>query len=517
VIRRVPLWVALIFAATGGFLMRLSFPAPDVWILIFPAIFLQLWALIGRRLWSAMLVGFISATAFWAPLIFWLTLYLGPIPWLGLVSVMVAWMTSAAVGTSLITNALRQRWLHRSWQRMLIIPLSVAGLWTAREAISGSWPWGGFSWGRVAESQSSSPFRTLIAWLGFAGVSFVIVWLTALIVEAGRMAPATWWWALPVAVLMSALLVPAWQPKLLGSERIAAIQGNSKSGLFDNQPPGQTLNDHIKVTEQLTTAGVDVIVWPENAADISPLVDSNSANALSYLSQKIKAPIVTGAITEDASGRLFNSSLVWSGNHISAQYDKIHPVPFAEWMPARAFFHAIVPDLVNLVTRDYSFGERPNVLTINNVPTGISICFDIVDDAQIRQMVDRGAQVVFAQTNNADFGATDESLQQIAIAQLRSIETGLSVVNISTVGASAIFSPTGETLASLPRFTAAAMVEDVPLATSTTPAMVVGFPLELSVSALGLAALIMSLLRRNDPSRCRQRREAATFQQPRGH
>lgn len=506
-IRRVPLWVALILAAAGGILMRLSFPAPDIWVLIFPAIFLQLWALIGRRLWSAMLIGFTSATAFWAPLIFWLTLYLGPIPWLGLVSVMVAWMTAAAVGISLVLNTLRSKWLHHSWQRMIFVPLGVAGLWTAREAISGSWPWGGFSWGRVAHSQSSSPFRELIAWLGFAGVSFVIVWLTALILEAGRMAPATWWWTLPVAVLMSALLLPAWQPKILGSERIAAVQGNSKSGLFDVRSPGQTLNDHIEVTHQLTSAGADVIVWPENAADVSPLVDSNSANALSYLSQKLEAPIVTGTITEDVSGRLYNSSLVWSGNYASAQYDKIHPVPFAEWMPARSFFHAIVPDLVNLVTREYSFGERPNVVDINAVPTGISICFDIVDDAQIRQMVERGAQIIFAQTNNADFGATDESLQQIAIARLRSIETGLSVINISTVGASAMFTPTGETLASLPRFTAAAMVEDVPLASSTTPAMVLGLPLELTVSMLGLVALIMALWRHNDPSRGRQRRD----------
>ena len=136
------------------------------------------------------------------------------------------------------------------------------------------------------------------------------------------------------------------------------------------------------------------------------------------------APLVTGTITEDAQGRLFNSLLLWkAGEGAVAQYDKIHPVPFAEYLPDRNFWYPFAPSLFDLVPRDYAIGTRPNVFDINGVLAGVAICFDIVDDGLIHQMIDGGAQVILAPTNNADFGHTDESVQQLAIARLRAMET----------------------------------------------------------------------------------------------
>jgi apolipoprotein N-acyltransferase len=120
---------------------------------------------------------------------------------------------------------------------------------------------------------------------------------------------------------------------------------------------------------------------------------------------------------------------------------------------------------------------------------GLSICFDITDDQQAYDMQREGAQIVFAQTNNADFGRTDESLQQLAIARLRAMEMGRTVVNISTVGVSAIIAPDGSTIEELPRFTAGAMYADVPLSSTATPAMVAGRAIELLLAAIGIAGL----------------------------
>ena len=71
------------------------------------------------------------------------------------------------------------------------------------------------------------------------------------------------------------------------------------------------------------------------------------------------------------------------------------------------------------------------------------------------------------QTNNADFRGTDENQQQLAIARLRAIETGRSVVNISTVGTSQVIDPTGRTIDALPAYEPGAMVTDVELATGS--------------------------------------------------
>ena len=111
-------------------------------------------------------------------------------------------------------------------------------------------------------------------------------------------------------------------------------------------------------------------------------------------------------------------------------------------------------------------------------------------------MIADGAQLILAQTNNADFGKTSENLQQLAIARLRAIETGRSVVNISTVGTSAIISPTGETIASIPAYQPGAMLSAVPLSSTLTPAMGFGRLIEWTICAIALAGLSLIVIRR---------------------
>jgi len=102
---------------------------------------------------------------------------------------------------------------------------------------------------------------------------------------------------------------------------------------------------------------------------------------------------------------------------------------------------------------------------------------------------------VLAQTNNADFGFTDESVQQFAIARIRAIETARTVVNISTVGTSAIIHPDGSVHHRLPVYEPDVMVDDVPLSTTKTPAVIGGRQVEWLVSFGGLLVLGLSGLR----------------------
>ena len=297
-----------------------------------------------------------------------------------------------------------------------------------------------------------------------------------------------------VAAFAIVAVVPAWPVASSGSFRVAAVQGASDAGLFAQRQPGQTLQDHLRETLPLIGQKVDVVVWPENAADLNPLEDGASARALDRISSDMGAPLVTGTITQDAKGHLFNSLLLWKpGRGAVAQYDKIHPVPFAEYLPDRQFWYPFAPSLFDLVPRDYSIGTRPNVFDINHVLAGVAICFDIVDDGLIHQMIDGGAQVILAPTNNADFGHTDESVQQLAIARLRAIETSRSVVNISTVGTSAIIAPDGGTIAELRTWTPGSMVEEVPLSDAITPAMLFGRQLEWVLTGLSFAALVVAV------------------------
>ena len=102
------------------------------------------------------------------------------------------------------------------------------------------------------------------------------------------------------------------------------------------------------------------------------------------------------------------------------------------------------------------------------------------------------------QTNNADFRGTDENVQQLGFARMRAIETGRSVVIISTVGTSQVIAPDASVIDGLAADTAGALLVDVPLRSGLTPAVVLGPALQwlLGWSALPMLVLLGFLARR---------------------
>lgn len=481
-------------AAFGGWMMNLGFPDVGWWPLTIVGTALVVASLRGRSVGGAMLVGAVSGFAFYGTLIEWLTVYLGIVPWLALTLVQVIY---TALGGVLI--ALAWRWVPQAWPgvagRLVLTPAVVAAVWTVRETVSSNFPWGGFAWGRLAHSQAEGPLAHWAAWVGFSGLTFLIAWFAAALVAAviEREVELLYRGIATAGASVALLIWPAVPIATTGSITVAAVQGNSNSGLFASYERGQILQDHYAATSPLfdRNLDLDVVVWPENASDLDPLRNPDAAAMLDVVSRRLDAPLVVGTITYDEdTERTFNSVLLWkAGEGATGQYDKVNPVPFAEYLPAREFFYPLAPSLFDLVPRDFSFGERDAVIDINGVTAGISICFDIVHDDFVARQLDEGAEVMLAPTNNADFGQTDQGIQQLAIARLRAIEAGRSLVNISTVGASAIVLPDGSTLEALPRFQPGTMVQEVPLSDTVTPANALGRTLEWGVILFGLLSI----------------------------
>lgn len=508
-----PLLPALVVAAGAGLLLDTAFPDKGWWFTAFPAIALALIAMQGRRVGAAILVGLVFGATFYWPHIEWASEFLGVVPWSALAGVMTLWNGAAA---ALI--ALAYRWVPRAWPslagRLLLLPAVVAGLWTAREAIASTWPYGGFSWGRVAFSQSDSPLAPLFARLGVSGVSFAMVFLVAVAVAAAQEAirhPGRWTAYAALVVLGTLILtsVPSWTSmpgvSASGSLRVGAVQGDTKAGYFD--PPddfGDNLLGQVAATEPLYDEDVDVVVWPEGASDADPLRYGWARELWDEVVARSGAPLVGGTITTrqldkvDANGdpmpEYFNTVLLWeAGVGPTDYYDKKHPVPFGEYVPDRAFWRQFAPDLIDLIQREYTPGTTDAVFRLpSGAIVGNAICFDIVDDQLLTEIVDQGGQAVFAETNNADFGRTDESVQQLAIARIRAIETARTVVNISTVGTSAIVLPDGTIQQQLPWYEPGVLVADVPLMTTVTPAVLLGRQLEWLACVVGLAGLLVA-------------------------
>lgn len=486
-----PWWAALPVAVIAGVLFDAAYPALGWWPLAFVGVGLSLLALIGRSVGGALLVGLIFGATFSLLHISWLNRYLGVIPWFALAAVMTIYI---ALGSVLITLA--YRWMPRAvpgrWSALILTPLLVAGLWTLREIVLGSWPYTGFPWARLGMSQSESPLAHLTSWVGVSGLSFLMVAFVAAVIEWARLGA----WkdavtALPAVTVGVALVVtPQFPTTDAGEFTVGSVQGNGPSGYFDPRAPNDILNAQVEASAPLFGKQMDLLLWPEGGIDSDPLTNAATAEVLDAVAQRVDAPLLINAATTRGD-ETFNTSMVWvEGEGATQQHDKSHPVPFGEYVPDRWFYQLLVPDLVNLIQREYTPGTNPPLVTVDDVGIGLAICFDVIYDDVIYAGARDGAQVYMFQTNNADFRDTDENLQQLAFARMRAIETGRSVVNISTVGTSQVIAPDGSTIDALPADVAGSMLTTVPLRTGLTPTVLIGGSIAAGIAVLSILGLI---------------------------
>ena len=212
----------------------------------------------------------------------------------------------------------------------------------------------------------------------------------------------------------------------------------------------------------------------------------------------VGVPLLIGAVLAEPPGFSSNVSLFYlPGATEPERYVKLHPVPFAEYIPGRAFFRIFTPmaDLAG----NFVAGDRIGVFRVP-APGGEyvalpTICFEVAYDGLMRDSVRAAGDddsLLVVQTNNATFGYTAESEQQFAISRIRAIEHGRSVVHVSTVGVSGFIAPDGSVTDKTGLFTADQRVSSPVLRDERTPADRLGAAPEWVVAAALLLLVVGS-------------------------
>lgn len=505
-------WVRTVVAVAAGIVLELAFPGVGWWWLAPFALALLLIVLDGCGVpWGAF-VGFAFGAAFFAPQVSWSGIYVGKMPWLALTTLEALYFAAFGAAATVTLRCSRQA---------VVRAVAFGCLWVGQEALRSRTPFGGFPWGRLAFSQSDTPSLGLASVGGAPLVSFVVAVSGALLAQAilvvlrsvtsrsrGSSPSAVARLRIVAAVLLissagmftAGALVP--RPGS-GTDRrvaLAAVQGNvPTAGLDFNAERQAVLRNHAEATRRLaadiaTGAATqpEMVFWPENASDIDPLRDAAAGGTISAAVDLVGVPVLVGTVLQEPAPRVSNTSIVWNpGTGPGERYVKHRPVPFGEYVPYRSFFRKITTK-VDLIKADFAAGRGPNVLPVGPAMVGVGICFEVAFDDLLKDAVDDGADLLVVQTNNATFGRTDESVQQLAMSRLRAVEYGRSVVHISTVGVSALIGPDGAIQQQSGHFTQEVLTGTLPLRTDRTIATRLGAWPEAMVVAAGLLGLATS-------------------------
>lgn len=501
-------WAAPV-ALGAGVAGAYAFPAVGIWPLAFVSVAGLSFAVHGRRARGGAWLGLLYGLGFFVPLLHWTGIYVGPVPWLLLATAEAGFCAGLGAVLTLV-------------QRLPAWPVWAGAAWVLEEFARDRAPFGGFPWGRLAFSQATSPVRWFAALGGAPLVTFAVAFGgAALAAAAGRLravqgrrvriravvpvaAGLVGLVAVPsVGALLALPLAPP--PDRAGRTAVVAlVQGSVPDvGLEFEQRARQVLDNHVAETEKLiariragTVPRPQLVVWPENASDVDPLTDPDARTEIDRLVRQLAAPLLVGAILPGPGpDHRRNVGILWSPTSgPGAEYVKRHPVPFAEYIPLRSISEWVSSD-AELVTQDMVAGHGDGLLTGGPFPIGDVICFEVAYDSLVRSSVAAGARLLVVQTNNATFGHTSETYQQLAMSRLRAVETGRTVLQVATTGKSAVIGPDGDVRAeSGALFTPDLLVARVPLRTAQTPAVRLGPLPEYVLAGLAVAAALWSLM-----------------------
>jgi apolipoprotein N-acyltransferase len=478
-----------IAAAGSGLLLTASFPHFNLSGLAFVALVPLLAAVAGRRPSEAFRLGFIAGLVHFASLLSWVVYTMGTYGQLPLyLSVPVLGLLAAYL--SLYPAAFTVLWVR------LRIPLwahppAAGALWTALEFLRAHLLTG-FPWELLGYSQYHR--LTLIQMAdvtGVYGLSFLIVTInTAIFLLFGyikgrcRADAAIPFRGAGTAVLIGLLCLGGalgygqWRLARIDAliaaaakPTVAVVQGNiDQARKWAPVFQAASVDKYLHLSLKALGDFPDLVVWPETATPFYLHEPSALADRVVRFVRRAGVPFLVGSpFYRQRAGKTdyFNSAyLLDADGGVGGRYDKVHLVPFGEYVPLRR----LLPFVGKMVPQvgDFKPGQKGAVLRWADRHLGVQICYEIIFPVLARQMTANGADLLVNITNDAWFGRTAAPAQHFSMAVFRAVENRRTLVRAANTGISGFIGPGGEILARTDLFTDAAMSQPVPLLTDQT-------------------------------------------------
>jgi len=451
-------------ALITGVLIFLSIPKIELsflaWISLSPLIYIAVKKPPLTSVWAGGLAGVV----FHSVCLYWIASVMHKY---GKLSLVVSWLIALVLVLylslyfALFTFLLSKLTCTLGPKLLFIAPF----LWVSLEYIK-TFLLTGFPWELIGYSQYRNlPLIQIASFTGVYGVSFLIILANCLII----------WWltaglkgkfslgitALCGMIFAAALLYGYWrlsQPFPTGEGiKVACIQGNvSQEKKMTTLYLEEIFRDHFLMTREASLRGNQLIVWSESAVPLSFTSSRSYQEAVRNLVASHKIHLLLGSddITPASASspeKYFNSAfLLTPQGEVAGKYDKIHLVPFGEYVPLRKLFF-FAGKLVQ-ESSDFSPGESYTLLNYDSHPIAVAICYEIIFPQLIRAFISRGAELITTITNDAWWGRSSAPYQHFSMVVFRAVENRRYVVRAANTGISGIIDPYGRILVSSPIF-----------------------------------------------------------------
>ena len=432
-------------SVAAGVLLALSLPPWGWWPLGLAGAGVLYWRLAGLALRTRVWSGWLAGLGCYAIGLFWARAF----NWYGAV-VLILFEALFFAAAAALTPPVRGR-----------APAFVAAC-TLAEALRMTWPFGGLPLGGVFLGQAGGPLVQLArlggpllitagVWAGGVAAATIVSWLRAR--RSATDAPAVVGTVVIAAGVAALSLAGAVVPdggSPVGTVRVALVQGGGQRGLSKEQVSPTTVYDaQLSAMYGLATARPhpELVVWPENVVALDrPLPGSPEAATLSRLAKGLRTTLVVG-VTEPASATTFRNEVVAWGptGHVVGVFEKVHRVPFGEYVPFRSFF-AHFADLSGVPT-DAVPGDGTGLMRTPAGPLGLMVSFEIFYAGRSHESVRAGAELLTVPTNTSSYSTSQVPTQEIAAAVVQTIETGRDLVQAAPTGFSAVVTQRGVVVA----------------------------------------------------------------------
>lgn len=376
--------------------------------------------------------------------------------------------------------------------------IGLVGWLTLAEIVRELWPFGGLPLGGIDLGQADGPL-VYTARLGGSLLVSAVVYLAG--VGLGEL--VRWGVSLRRYVFGAAAMVAVIAVSVAGNLasdggppvrviHIAIVQGGGVRGLSQIQVPPTTVYDAaLKATRRIVPP-VDLVLWPEDVVAVGSGISlAGAERQLGAISARLHTTLVAG-FTVPVGTTAFRNEMIAFGpsGRIVASFEKVHRVPFGEYIPLRWLFKRIAS--LSGVPRDAVPGTGSGMIKTPAARLAVLISYEVLFPDRGRSGVRAGGEMILVPTNTSSYSNSQAPTQELASSQLQAIEEGRDVLQAAPTGFSAVISNDGSVLARSSLGPADVIEAAVPLRRGATLYNTFG---DLPVTLLAAAAVIAGYLR----------------------